>query len=249
MVRWEEMQDRVEDVRYRLNRRMNMDAAGRLAFGLCKKYGIDLPKDAGPKEAWEALKEKTGKSASDFYSQSGEPGADKVKFATSNVKTFTKKLNAAKKAQKVENQWRVTGMSPQELKEWHPNAKLHVTDGGSTIAVDGGDIVGVCKNPGDNLNGRQILAFAVKNGGKKLDSYSGNHKFYIDNGFEPVSWCKWDEQYAPDGWRKGIDQPEDIIFYKYTGKKSQYDTAQKFFDAVPASEDYDSAYAERDRTL
>ena len=32
-------------------------ANNRLPFGLCKKYGIDLPDDATPKDAWEALKE------------------------------------------------------------------------------------------------------------------------------------------------------------------------------------------------
>lgn len=230
-------------------RRVRMDASQRLAFGLCKKYGIELPKGATPQEAWEALKEKTGKDVSDFYSNSGRVGADKIKFNTSNKKTFAKKLNAAKKAQIPENQWRVTGMTPSELEESHPKAKLHVTDGGSTIAIDRGDIVAVCKNPGDKLRGNEILSFAVKNGGTKLDSYDGNHGFYIKCGFEPVSWCKWDERFAPDGWKKGVDKPENIIFYKYTGKKSQYDSPQKFYDAVPASKDYDSAYEERDRAL
>ncbi len=32
-------------------------ANNRLPFGLCKKYGIDLPDDATPKDAWDALKE------------------------------------------------------------------------------------------------------------------------------------------------------------------------------------------------
>lgn len=30
-------------------------ANNRLAFGLCKKYGIELPDNATPKDAWEAL--------------------------------------------------------------------------------------------------------------------------------------------------------------------------------------------------
>ena len=30
-------------------------ANNRLPFGLCKKYGIELPKDATPKDAWAAL--------------------------------------------------------------------------------------------------------------------------------------------------------------------------------------------------
>lgn len=39
---------------------MNMDVSQRLAYGLCKREGIDT-KGMTPREAWEALKEKTGK--------------------------------------------------------------------------------------------------------------------------------------------------------------------------------------------
>ncbi len=226
-----------------------LDASSRLAFGLCKKYGIDLPPDAEPMDAWEALKEETGKGAADFYAESGNAGADKIRFNTANRKSFTKALGIAKALQKVKDQWRVTGMNRGQLKDWHPNAKLHVTDGGSTIALDNGDIVSLCKNPNDELKGSQLLQFAVKNGGTKLDSYAGNHAFYIRNGFEPVSWCKWKEEFAPDGWKESGENPEHIIFYKYTGKKSEYDTAEKFFESVPACKDYDTAYEERDKQL
>lgn len=232
-----------EDIPYR------DDASQRLAFGLCKKYGIDLPKGAQPADAWAAIKEKTGKGAREFYGQSGTAGADKIKFNTASKKSFSKALGKAKSSQKGKDAWRVTGMSKAELDEWHPNAKLHVTDGGSTIAIDGGDIVGVCKHPSDSLSGKDILAFAVKNGGTKLDSYDGNHGFYVKCGFEPVSWCAWNGDYAPDDWSESRDVPENIIFYKYTGKTSPYATAEEFYDAVPASADYDSAYAERDKQL
>lgn len=40
-----------------------------LPFGLCAKYGIKLPDGATPRDAWEALKEKTGKSPDDFYKE------------------------------------------------------------------------------------------------------------------------------------------------------------------------------------
>ena len=39
------------------------DYSNRLAYGLCKEYGIDT-KGMSPKEAWQALREKTGKSSS-----------------------------------------------------------------------------------------------------------------------------------------------------------------------------------------
>lgn len=38
-----------------------------LPFGLCKKYGISLPANATPRDAWTALKNKTGMSPQDFY--------------------------------------------------------------------------------------------------------------------------------------------------------------------------------------
>lgn len=33
-------------------------ANNRIAYGLCKEYGIDLPKDATPSDAWKALEDK-----------------------------------------------------------------------------------------------------------------------------------------------------------------------------------------------
>ena len=39
----------------------------RLAYGLCKKYGIKLPKDAPPRVAWEMLEKKTGITMLDAY--------------------------------------------------------------------------------------------------------------------------------------------------------------------------------------
>ena len=139
-------------------------------------------------------------------------------------------------------------MTRSELAQNHPNAKMHVTDGSSTIAIDNGNIVAVCKNPGD-IKGNQLLQFAVKNGGNKLDSYDGNHGFYIKNGFEPVSWCKWDQRYASDGWEEAKVEAENIIFYKYTGKESEYKTPDDFYKAIPASKDYDTASEERDKNL
>lgn len=38
-----------------------------LPFGLCEKYGITLPENSTPRQAWDALKEKTGLSPDDFY--------------------------------------------------------------------------------------------------------------------------------------------------------------------------------------
>ncbi len=233
-----------------MERVARFDAAQRLAYGLAKKYGIDT-KGMSPKEVWEAIKGKTGKEARDFYNQSGNAGADKIKFGTANKKSFTKALNKAKASQNPKNAWRVTGMDSKELMENHPKAKLHVTDGGSTIALDSGDIVGVCKKKGDSMRGSDLLAFAVKNGGNRLDSYAGNHDFYASNGFEAISWCEWDSAYEDDakkqGWNPDEHDREPIIFYKYVGKGNVKNTnIEDFKKSVKASANYGEAMAKRD---
>ena len=47
-------------------------ANNRIAYGLCKKYGIKLPKDATPYEAWDALK-KNGYTANEDSEEYIEP--------------------------------------------------------------------------------------------------------------------------------------------------------------------------------
>ena len=165
---------------------------------------------------------------------------------------YVDKLTEAKKSL-PENQapWRVTQYKDgDEFDDWHPGAKMYHTDGGSTIAVTpDGDIVGVCHHEGDPVRGKELLKHAVDNGGKKLDAYEGLFGFYTKCGFEPVSWCKWDEKFAPSDWKKGRDNPEHIIFYKYTGKSSPYKSASEFFSKVKASKDYDAAKNARDKEV
>lgn len=43
-----------------------------MPFGLCEKYGITLPENATPRQAWDALKEKTGLSPDSFYEKLDE---------------------------------------------------------------------------------------------------------------------------------------------------------------------------------
>lgn len=172
-------------------------------------------------------------------------GADAPSFAKSLKTAYDKMEETA-----PEKAWRVTVHSQQELEKEYPGAKLHITDGGSTVAVTkDGDIISVCGNPGDKLRGKDLLKLAVENGGKKLDSYSGNHGFYVKCGFEAVSWCEFDEQYAPPGWVKGRDKPEPVIFYKYTGQSNQSRNEQDIFNSIPASADYDAALAARNQSI
>ena len=153
-----------------------------------------------------------------------------------------------------EKMWRVTKQTEESLAEDHPGADLRATDHGSTFAVDHGDIIGVASSPSaeakaNGENGRAMMKAAVENGGVMLDSYAGNHAFYTKCGFEPVSWCKFDEQYAPPGWKKSRDDPEAVIFYKYTGRCTAEKSANKFLSTVAPSADYDEAMNARNASL
>ena len=196
---------------------------------------------------------KSEPKASGSKESSPAPAVAPKSFGSADAPSFAKSLKTAyDKMEETapEKAWRVTVHSQQELEEEYPGAKLHITDGGSTVAVTkDGDIISVCGNPGDKLRGKDLLKLAVENGGKKLDSYSGNHGFYVKCGFEAVSWCEFDEQYAPPGWVKGRDKPEPVIFYKYTGQSNQSRNEQDIFNSIPASADYDAALAARNQSI
>lgn len=167
------------------------------------------------------------------------------RFVLTVPKKFHSALQNAKDKQDKDKAWRVDVHDERDYRF----DKLYVSKNGSTIAVTpDGDIISVCKNPGD-MPGKEILALAVKQGGKKLDSYGGNHSFYRACGFEPVSWCEWDDRYAPPGWNPKKHKREPIIFYKYTGNKVKVDNETEFTSRVPASKDYDTAMNIRDEQL
>lgn len=162
------------------------------------------------------------------------------------TKEFIEALLSAKQSVAPKDSWRVSSPSAEEFDEEHPNARKYVTKGGSTIAITpDGDIVGVCKKRGDTVSGSELLAFAVENGGKKLDAFSGLYGFYSKCGFEPVSWTPFDEQYAPSGWEKERDEEEPVIFWKYTGNRTKL-SAEEFLNSVKPSESYDEAKQKRD---
>ena len=246
-------------------------ADNRIAYGLAKKYGIDT-KGMSPKEVWDALKEHgvTQRNAQEKYSSDGNGGTHEPTEAESKrlkdlgiekegglseddrktTKEFVVALNSAKSTVSPENAWRVSSPLEEDFDEEHPNAKKYVTKGGSTVAIaSDGDIVGLCHNSGDTIRGKEMLLFAVKNGGKKLDAFSGLYGFYSKCGFEPVSWTPFDEQYAPPGWRKGKDEEEPVIFWKYTGKKPKYKNSAEFMENVAASENYEAAKEMRDKEV
>lgn len=170
----------------------------------------------------------------------------KVAFKTEGPQKFAQTLTKAKKTLDAKDAWRVDVHDALDYK----GDILRVTPKGSTVAVTKeGDIISVCRTKNDTARGSDLLKEAVKKGGTKLDSYQANHMFYTKNGFEPVSWCKWDDAFKPDGWTEDFDR-ENIIFYKYTGKQpDKLETASEFFKRVDESEDYGAAQEIRDSSL
>lgn len=168
-----------------------------------------------------------------------------------NQKAFSKALDDNKQEIDPKIRWRVDSQPVDSLRENHPNAALYVSNKGSTMAVDGGDIIGVSasmKGKPDET-GRAMMKSAVEHGGIMLDSYSGNHGFYTKCGFEPVSWCRFDKKYAPPGWDPKVDKQEPVIFYRYTGKCTAERDANKFLSAVAPSASYDEAMKARNSLM
>jgi hypothetical protein len=128
-----------------------------------------------------------------------------------------------------------------------------ISKNGSVAAVTtDGDIISVCTNQKVYQKGlgSQLIQDAVKNGGKKLDSFDGNFEFYVHNGFEPISWCYFEKEHAPDGWNEYRDKKEPVIFFKYVGigNVKNTDLADFYYYNKPAK-GYDEAKEQREKEM
>ena len=188
-------------------------------------------------------------------SPQAEHNTVRASFAKTIAKKFRETFHSAKAAvakDHPEDAWRVDSTYTDGDYE---GMDCYTTEGGSAVAVHDGDIVSVCHKPGDKTRGSELLKHAIENGGKKLDAFSGLYGFYAKNGFEPVSWCEFDEEYAPEDWVKGRDEPEPVIFWKHTGRSFDEisrdcgKSAAEFTSRVKASADYDAAKNDRDKSM
>lgn len=202
----------------------------------------------------EHPRDKDGKFTSKGGARGGsdkeQKPAEKIEIAEGyekNVspKRFHNKIKEAKASVKEDSRWRVDVHEADD----YTKDKLFVSEGGSTVAVTSdGDIISVCHKEGDKTRGSDLLKKAVENGGQKLDAYRGLFRFYAKNGFEPVSWCEFDENYAPEGWDKSRDEKEPVVFWKYTGKIYEK-SWEEFSSSVKASKDYEEAMNIRDSKM
>lgn len=202
----------------------------------------DHPRDKGGKF--------TAKGGGESGSAKEEKTVEKVEIVEGYEKRvspqrFHNKIKEAKESVSADSRWRVDVHEAND----YTKDKLFVSEGGSTVAVTSdGDIISVCHKDGDKTRGSDLLRKAVENGGEKLDAYRGLFRFYAKNGFEPVSWCEFDEKYAPEGWNKLRDEKEPVVFWRYTGKVYEK-SWEEFSSFVKASKDYEEAMNARDSKM
>lgn len=197
-----------------------------------------------------AGKERKEKGSENPVSKEKQGGESDAEIFETDSKTFRKNLVRAKESTPEEDRWRVDVHEEAE----YGKDKRFTTKGGSCIAVEpNGNIISLCKQSGDIVHGGDLVKHAVLNGGNRLDAYSGLYVFYLKQGFEPVSWVEFDENFAPEGWDVKRDGKEPILFYKYTGKipktPEDLEPLEAFQKRVPRSKDYDTAMAMRDKEI
>ena len=257
----------LDDNASRTGAALNTD--GRVAdFSKCDKMELGLITDGGPGSGnWghAGRPGQRGGSASSggsivAESVSGygvDTGAQRRKkhiHKCTDGKKFLNRLKKSKKTVDPRKAWRVDDYShtPEEYKE----CTMLISDGGSTVAVKpNGNIISVCKCEGDECSGSDMVQAAVEAGGDRLDAFGKQlYQFYTKNGFEAVSWTPFNEEYAPPGWKKGVDAAESILFYKHTGNKTNV-TYEEFIKTVKPCVDgpdvygYDLAEAARDKEM
>lgn len=168
-----------------------------------------------------------------------------------DAQSFSDLLSAARdklKEDGVKGYWRVDKQSSEDLIKMH--AEMFVSENGSTYAIKpDGDIIAVCKSGNDK--GSMVIQHAIKNGGDRLDSFSGNNEFYMRNGFEPVCYIDFDPSYHIDGFDPESDTPEPVVFYRYTGNHRPNITWDDIKDTVHhvESNDWDDGYKYRDEVI
>lgn len=103
------------------------DADTRLPFGLCKEYGIELPPTAEPKDAWAAIKEKTGKSPEHFYaaraSEEQKTRAIKVRGPKQTKAYIQKRLKENPELAESAKKFKSILSEVRDFDKNHPNAE------------------------------------------------------------------------------------------------------------------------------
>ena len=116
-----------------------------------------------------------------------------------NFKDFVKTVAEAKAS--TTDGWRT--IEPKS----YTGVKMFTKDGSTVGVSKDGSIVSLCSKQGGATT-RDMLTIAVKNDGKSITTYSGDHTLMCSQGFKPVSWK------LPTSTSHG----EPTITYEYVGK-------------------------------
>lgn len=188
------------------------------------------------------------KAIKDTFDNIDNGNPSEITVKTPKAEEFTINIAEAKKSNP--NGWAVDAHSTEDYEN---DILITTTDGYNGVAVEpNGNIVSVFKHTKSTVKGaaKYLLAEAVKNGGDRLDAYGPVlYDIYTKYGFEPVSWIKWDDRFAPPGWTEK-DQRQDIVFYKYVGVKNVFNESyEDFKNRIAVSKNYDEAQAIRDKSI
>lgn len=159
------------------------------------------------------------KSSNQQGNSQQQTSGTKPKFLDATPEEFAKAIAAAKKQCSSENAWRVDAYPASHYKD--SKARI-VTPKGSCIAVQpNGDMISLCRsaNEDDDVRGYMLMKEAIRRNGDRCDTFDGNFSRYVRNGMMPVSWIKWnpDPDIRPSDWKEGENEPEDVVFFMYTG--------------------------------
>ena len=143
------------------------------------------------------------------------------------------------------------------------------TRGVGFVAVSkDGNICSVLKDEGSKVRGFAKISIvnALRHNGDKLDCFAldraGNLvDMYMRCGFIPICRVKFNPEYAPEDWKSEWGTP-DVVFMAHNldtadevvKKYGTYSSYQQYLkdngeDSVPYFEDYDEAFAYRDKVL
>jgi len=121
-------------------------------------------------------------------------------------------------------------------------------DGKAGFALKGDDIVSVFGFPNRYRSvSRPLMELAVQLGGRRLDAFNTVlPEIYADHGFRTAARLPWNDEFAPEGWDKGVfgrynrGEP-DVVFMAYD--PDQFEGAD--VAGIEYAEDYDDAVAKQ----
>ena len=212
----------------------------RLPFGLCKRYGISLPDKATPREAWEALKRRTGQTLKEtFASLRTGKSTDGQKEQEAKQEKSAQTVEQSKEERRRANLKRYLDWQKQRRINsferffsggiGEPDGKYYsfnhyidddnaiiVTSNVTTRLSDGKPLLVVGNNDAVFLQDWQIEPITLRSEGMHFDGFAVklNRKYYkpytFKRRFEGFMFDKGDEMLAFDDVIKTAKQQDEL---------------------------------------